>query len=104
MDLRKDWADVLTKAGAGKPGTIKDRLLSEDKSQRYKQIADLIAAIDRSHAEPRLVIDGWLNRIDAKSQLTPGSGVHDLKWNNSTDIQLGTFELHVSRKQARPGS
>src|SRR3954462_985270 len=96
MDRR--WVEVLAKAASGKPGTIKDRRLSEDKSQRYKQIADVIAEIDGLYPK-ELTIDGWLNRIDFKGQLLPDSAVHDIHWNKSTDVQVGNYELHVAAKR-----
>jgi hypothetical protein len=101
--MDRSWVDTLSKAAAGKPGTIKDRLLSEDKSQRYKQIADLIAEIERDFPAPTLAIDGWLNRLDWKGQLLPESSVHDIHWNKTTEVQVGNYELHVGPKRARSG-
>jgi hypothetical protein len=92
------WVETLAKAASGKPGTIKDRLLSEDKSQRYKQIADVLAEIEALYPKPALRIDGWLNRIDFKGQLLPHSSVHDIDWNKSTEVQVGSYELHVAPK------
>jgi hypothetical protein len=99
LDMDKSWAAVLAAAGSGTPGTIKDRLLSEDKSQRYKQLSDAIAVIDRDHPSPPLTIDGWLNRIEFKRQLLPHSTVHDIKWHGSAEIPLGYFELHVTKRR-----
>ena len=98
--MDRTWIEVLAKAASGKPGTIRDRLLSEDKSQRYKQIADLVAEIDRLYPKATLAIDGWLNRIDFKGQLLPESAVHDIHWNKSTEVQVGNYELHVGPKRA----
>jgi len=95
LDLDETTAKTLAAAGAGKPGTIKDRFLSDDKSHRYQQLSDLIAAIDTQYATPRLSIDGWLNRIDGQRQLLPESAAHDLQWYNSPEIAVGTFELHI---------
>jgi len=97
--MDRSWVEVVGKAVSGKPGTIKDRLLSEDKSQRYKQIADVIAEIDQLYPQQALRIDGWLNRIDFKGQLLPHSSVHDIDWNKSTDVQVGSYELHVGPKR-----
>lgn len=97
--MDKGWVEILAKAASGKPGTIKDRLLSEDKSQRYKQVAEVIAEIDRLYAKPALRIDGWLNRIDFKSQNLPVSAVHDIHWNKSAEVQVGMYELHISAKR-----
>ena len=96
--MDRSWVETLAKAASGKPGTIRDRLLSEDKSQRYKQVADLIAEIDQLHPKA-LRIDGWLNRIDFKGQLLPDSAVHDIHWNKSTEVQVGNYELHVGPKR-----
>jgi hypothetical protein len=95
LELDETTAKIVAAAGAGKPGTIKDRLFSDDKSHRYQQLNDLIAAIDERHPSPRLAIDGWVNRIDAQRQLLPESAVHDLQWYNSPEIAVGTFELHI---------
>jgi hypothetical protein len=97
--MDRSWVEVLAKAASGKPGTIKDHLLSEDKSQRYKQIADVIAEIDRLYPKDGLTIDGWLNRIDFKGQLLPDSAVHDIHWNKSTEVLVGNYELHVAAKR-----
>jgi hypothetical protein len=99
MEIEKKWAEVLAGVASGEPGTIKGRLFSDDKSQRYKQLSDLIGAMDRGHASPRLSIDGWLNRIDKKRQLLPESAVHDLKWSGSSEVPVGSFELHMTRKR-----
>jgi hypothetical protein len=88
-------AKALADIAAGKPGSLKVRFLSEDKSHRYQQLGDLIAALDTKFATARLAIDGWLNRIDAQRQLLPESTVHNLQWHNSTEIAVGTFELHI---------
>lgn len=95
MERDDSAAKALADIAAGKPASLKGRFLSEDKSQRYKQLADLLALLDTKHATPRLNIDGWLNRIDSARQLTPESKVHDLQWHNSTEIAVGTFELHM---------
>jgi hypothetical protein len=84
---------------SGQPGTIKGRLFSKDKTQRYKQLFELTAALDKDYASPRLAIDGWLNRLDKKQQALPESAVHDLKWNGSSEVAVGTFELHMTRKR-----
>jgi hypothetical protein len=97
--MDKGWIEILAKAATGKPGTIKDRLLSEDKSQRYKQVADVIAEIDQLYAKQALRIDGWLNRIDFKGQNLPVSAVHDIHWNKSAEVQVGMYELHISPKR-----
>ena len=88
-------AKALADLAAGKPASLKVRFLSEDKSHRYQQLADLIAALDLKYATPRLNIDGWLNRIDGQRQLLPEAKVHDLQWHNSAEIAVGTFELHM---------
>ena len=97
--MDRSWVEVLAKAASGTPGTIRDRLLSEDKSQRYKQVADVLAEIDRLYPKAILRIDGWLNRIDFKGQLLPDSAVHDIHWNKSTDVQVGNYELHIGPKR-----
>jgi hypothetical protein len=97
--MDRSWVDVLAKAASGKPGTIRDRLFSEDKSQRYKQIADVLAEIDQLYPKQALRIDGWLNLIDFKGQLLPDSAVHDIHWNKSTDVQVGNYELHIGPKR-----
>ena len=97
--MDKGWVEILAKAASGKPGAIKDRLLSEDKSQRYKQVAEVIAEIDRLYAKPARRSDGWLNRIDGKSQNLPGSALHDIHWNKSAEVQVGMYELHISAKR-----
>ena len=88
-------AKALADIAAGKPASLKIRFFSEDKSHRYKQLADLVAALDTKYASPRLNIDGWLNRLDGPRQLTPESKVHDLQWHESPEIAVGTFELHM---------
>jgi hypothetical protein len=98
--MDRSWVEVLAKAASGTPGTISDRLLSEDKSQRYKQVAEVIAEIDRLYPSQPLRIDGWLNRIDFKGQLLPDSAAHDIHWNKSTEVQVGNYELHVAPKRA----
>jgi hypothetical protein len=95
LDRDETAAKALADIAAGKPASLKVRFLSEDKSHRYQQLADLIAALDAKYATPRLAIDGWLSRIDAPRQLLPESGVHDLQWHNSPEIAVGTFELHM---------
>jgi hypothetical protein len=96
LEIEKDWADILAGVASGTPGTIKGRLFSEDRSQRYKQLSESAAAIDKDYASPRLAIDGWLSRIDRKRQVLPESTVHDLRWGGSTDIPVGNFELHLT--------
>jgi len=88
-------AKALADIADGKPASLKGRFLSEDKSHRYQQLADLLAVLDGKYATPRLNIDGWINRIDFARQLLPESRVHDLQWHNSTEIAVGTFELHM---------
>jgi hypothetical protein len=88
-------AKALADIAAGKAGSLKGRFLSEDKSHRYQQLADLLAVLDGKYAKPRLNIDGWVNRIDAHHQLLPESKVHDLQWHNSPEIAVGTFEIHM---------
>ena len=95
MELDESWVKTLAAAAAGKPGTIKGRLYSNDKSQRYKLLSDVIAAIDSGYPGVRFSIDGWLNRIDYPQQLLPQSTAHDLEWNSSTEITVGSFELHI---------
>jgi len=95
LDLDESTAKTLAAAGQGKPGTIKGQLFSSDKSQRHKQLSDLIGAIDTLYPTPRLTIDGWLNRIDAQRQLLPESAVHNLEWNSTAEIAVGNFELHI---------
>jgi len=97
--MDKDRVDILAKAASGKPGTIKDRLLSEDKSQRYKQIAEVIAEIDQLYAKQAFRIDGWLNRIDFKGQNLPVSAVQDIHWNKSAEVQVGMYEMHITAKR-----
>ena len=97
--MDRSWVEILAKAASGQPGTIRDRLLSEDKSQRYKQVAEVFAEIDQLYAKQPLRIDGWLNRIDFKGQLLPHSAVHDINWNKSTDVQVGYYELHIAPKR-----
>jgi hypothetical protein len=97
LAIEQDWAKILAAAASGEPGTIKGRMFSEDKSQRYKQLAEMIAALDKDYAAPRLAFDGWLNRMDLKRQVLPESTAHDFKWGGSLDIPVGTFELHVTR-------
>jgi hypothetical protein len=99
--MDRSWVEVFANAAAGKPGTIRGRLLSEDKSQRYKQVADVLAEIDQLYPKPTFAIDGWLNLIDFQSQLLPHSAVHDIDWNKSTEVQVGNFELHVGPKRAK---
>lgn len=99
MERDEPTAKILADIAAGKPGSLKGRFLSEDKSHRYQQLADLTALLDTKHATPRLNIDGWLNRLDAPRQLTPESKVHDLQWHNSTEIAVGTFELHIGPRR-----
>jgi hypothetical protein len=95
LERDETTAKALADIAAGKPGSLKGRFLSEDKSHRYQQLADLIAVLDTKYANPRLSIDGWVNRIDSHRQLYPESGVHDLQWHNSPEVAVGTFELHI---------
>ena len=95
MSQDESAAKALADIAAGKPASLKIRFLSEDKSHRYQQLADLITGLDTKYATQRLNIDGWINRIDSTRQLTPESKVHDLQWHNSTEIAVGTFELHM---------
>jgi hypothetical protein len=92
-------AKALADIANGKPGSLKGRFLSEDKSHRYQQLAELIAAIDTRIASPRLAMDGWLNRLDFQRQLLPESAIHDLQWYNSPEIAVGTFELHIGPRR-----
>ncbi len=66
MERDDTAAKALADIAAGKPGSLKVRFLSEDKSHRYQQLGDLITALDTKFATARLAIDGWLNRIDAQ--------------------------------------
>jgi hypothetical protein len=95
LERDESAAKALADIAAGKPASLKGRFLSENKSHRYQQLADLLAMLDAKHARPRLNIDGWVNRIDAHQQLLPESRVHDLQWHNSPEIAVGTFELHM---------
>ncbi len=95
MSQDESAAKALADLAAGKPASLKIRFLSEDRSHRYQQLADLIAALDTKYAAQRLNIDGWINRIDSARQLTPESKIHDLQWHNSPEIGVGTFELHM---------
>jgi len=95
LDRDESAAKALADIAAGKPASLKGRFLSEEKSHRYQQLADLLAVLDTKYASPRLNIDGWLNRIDNVRQLTPESKVHDLQWHESPEIAVGTFELHM---------
>jgi len=88
-------AKALTDIAAGKPASLKGRFLSEDKSHRYQQLAELVAVLDSKYATPRLRIDAWVNRIDHQRQLLPESTAHDLQWFNSPEIAVGTFEFHI---------
>jgi hypothetical protein len=99
LEREDSAAKALADIAAGKPASLKVRFLSEDKSHRYQQLADMIAALDVKYATPRLNIDGWINRIDSARQLTPESKVHDLQWHNSTEIAVGTFELHMGPRR-----
>jgi len=95
LDREESAAKALADIAAGKPATLKGRFLSEDKSHRYQQLADLLTALDTKYASPRLNIDAWVNRIDHHRQLLPESKAHDLQWFNSTEIAVGTFEIHM---------
>jgi hypothetical protein len=98
MEMEKGWMEVLASVASGEPGTIKGRLLSRDKSHRFKQLSDLTAVLDK-HPSPRLAIDAWLNRIDKQRQALPESAIHDLRWNGSSEVPIGSFELHMTRKR-----
>jgi hypothetical protein len=95
LERDESTAKALADIAAGKPGTLKGRFMSEDKSHRYQQLADLISVLDTKYASIRLNIDGWVNRIDSQRQLLPESKVHDLQWFNSPEVAVGTFELHI---------
>jgi hypothetical protein len=95
LERDESTAKALADIAAGKPASLKGRFLSEDKSHRYQQLADLITVLDTKYAAPRLNVDGWLNRIDSPRQLTPESKVHDLQWHESPEIAVGSFELHM---------
>jgi hypothetical protein len=95
LERDENTAKALADIAAGKPGSLKGRFLSEDKSHRYQQLADLLAVLDTKYATLRLNIDGWLNRLDGPRQLLPESKVHDLQWHTSPEISVGTFELHL---------
>jgi hypothetical protein len=95
LERDESTAKALADIAAGKPASLKGRFLSEDKSHRYQQLAELMAVLDTKYATPRLNIDGWLNRIDGPRQLTPESKVHDLQWHESPEIAVGSFELHM---------
>lgn len=99
MEREDSAAKALADIAAGKPASLKVRFLSEDRSHRYQQLADLIGALDMKYATPRLNIDGWVNRIDHARQLLPESKVHDLQWHNSTEVAVGTFELHMGPRR-----
>ena len=99
MERDETTAKALADIANSKPGSLKGRFLSEDKSHRYQQLGELIAAIDTKFATARLAMDGWLNRIDAQRQLLPESKVHDLQWHNSPEVAVGTFELHVGPRR-----
>lgn len=95
MERDETTAKALADIAAGKPGSLKGRFLSEDKSHRYQQLAELIGVIDTKFGAARLNIDGWINRIDAHRQMHPDSKVHDLQWHNSPEVAVGTFEIHI---------
>ncbi|GAB2179109.1 hypothetical protein [Dongia sp. agr-C8] len=99
MERDDSAAKALADIAAGKPASLKGRFLSEDKSHRYQQLADLLAVLDAKYATPRLNIDAWINRIDSARQLTPESKVHDLQWHNSPEIAVGTFEFHMGPRR-----
>jgi hypothetical protein len=99
LERDETTAKVLADIAAGKPGSLKGRFLSEDRSHRYQQLADLLTVLDTKYAAPRLNIDGWLNRLDHPRQLLPESKVHDLQWHNSPEIAVGTFELHLGPRR-----
>jgi hypothetical protein len=96
VEFDESWTRTLVAAMEGKPGTIKGRLLSNDKSQRYKLLAEIIGKIDAEYAGKRFAIDGWLNQIDYRQQVLPQSSAHSLEWYSSTEIAVGGFELHIS--------
>lgn len=99
MERDETAAKALTDIAGGKPGSLKGRFVSEDKSHRYQQLAELIGVIDAKFATSRLAIDGWLNRIDAQRQLLPESKIHDLQWHNSPEVAVGVFELHIGPRR-----
>jgi hypothetical protein len=95
LERDESTAKALADIAAGKPGSLKGRFMSEDKSHRYQQLADLLAVLDGKFAATRLRIDAWVNRIDHHRQLLPESKAHDLQWFSSTEIAVGTFEIHI---------
>jgi hypothetical protein len=95
LERDESTAKAIADIAAGKPGSLKGRFMSEDKSHRYQQLADLVAVLDSKFSGTRLRIDAWVNRIDHHRQLLPESKVHDLQWYNSTEIGVGTFEFHI---------
>ena len=95
MERDESTAKALVDIAAGKPGSLKGRFVSEDKSHRYQQLADLINVLDTKFAKARLNMDGWVNRLDHPRQLLPESKVHDLQWHQSPEVAVGTFELHM---------
>jgi hypothetical protein len=95
LERDESAAKALADIAAGKPASLKGRFLSEDKSRRYQQLADLLTVLDTKYATSRLNIDGWVNRIDAHRQSFPESKVHDLQWHNSPEVAVGSFEIHM---------
>jgi hypothetical protein len=95
LERDESTAKALADIAAGKPGSLKGRFLSEDKSHRYQQLAELLAVLDGKFGFARLRIDAWVNRIDHHRQLLPESKTHDLQWHNSPEIAVSTFEFHI---------
>jgi hypothetical protein len=95
LERDESTAKALADIAAGKPGSLKGRFLSEDRSHRYQQLADLLTLLDSKYTTPRLRIDAWLNRIDHHRQLLPESKVHDVLWFGSVEIAVGSFEFHI---------
>jgi hypothetical protein len=95
LERDETTAKALADIAAGKPGSLKGRFMSEDKSRRYQQLAELIEVLDTKFGAARLNIDGWINSIDAHRQKHPDSKMHDLQWHNSPEVAVGTFELHI---------
>lgn len=95
MERDESTAKAIADIAAGKPGSLKGRFTSEDKSHRYQQLVELLGVLDAKFGATRLRIDAWVNRIDHARQLLPESKVHDLQWYNSPEIAVGTFEFHI---------
>jgi hypothetical protein len=95
LERDESTAKAIADIAAGKPGSLKGRFMSEDKSHRYQQLVELLTVLDSKFSGSRLRIDAWVNRIDHHRQLLPESKVHDLHWFNSPEIAVGTFEFHI---------